>query len=45
MRRLRVALISCAVLLASTGDVALAWHDTGHMIVAQIAYLRLTPAA
>jgi len=45
MRRLRVALISCAVLLASTRDVALAWHDTGHMIVAQIAYLRLTPAA
>ncbi len=24
---------------------ALAWHDTGHMLVAQIAYLRLTPAA
>ncbi len=22
-----------------------AWHDPGHMIVAQIAYLRLTPAA
>jgi hypothetical protein len=24
---------------------ALAWHDAGHMTVAQIAYLRLTPAA
>ena len=24
---------------------AQAWHDAGHMIVAQIAYLRLTPAA
>jgi S1/P1 Nuclease len=24
---------------------AQAWHDQGHMIVAQIAYLRLTPAA
>jgi hypothetical protein len=24
---------------------AFAWHDTGHMIVAQVAYLRLTPAA
>ncbi|HVF55049.1 MAG TPA: S1/P1 nuclease [Pyrinomonadaceae bacterium] len=22
-----------------------AWHDTGHMVVAQIAYLRLSPAA
>ncbi|HWS52815.1 MAG TPA: S1/P1 nuclease, partial [Pyrinomonadaceae bacterium] len=24
---------------------AAAWHDTGHMLVAQVAYLRLTPAA
>jgi hypothetical protein len=24
---------------------AAAWHDTGHMLVAQIAYLRLSPAA
>lgn len=24
---------------------ALAWHDTGHMIVAQVAYLKLSPAA
>ncbi|MCA1635872.1 MAG: hypothetical protein LC802_19825 [Acidobacteria bacterium] len=24
---------------------AFAWHDTGHMIVAQVAYLRLSPAA
>lgn len=24
---------------------ALAWHDIGHMLVAQVAYLRLTPAA
>ena len=24
---------------------ALAWHDTGHMLTAQIAYLRLSPAA
>lgn len=24
---------------------ARAWHDTGHMVMAQIAYLRLTPAA
>ncbi len=33
------------VLLASMPASALAWHDTGHMIVAQVAYLRLTPAA
>ena len=32
-------------LLASAPARALAWHDQGHMIVAQVAYLRLTPAA
>src|SRR5437763_16690410 len=32
-------------LLLTTQASAFAWHDTGHMIVAQIAYLRLTPAA
>lgn len=32
-------------LLLTTQSSALAWHDTGHMIVAQVAYLRLTPAA
>jgi hypothetical protein len=32
-------------LLASAPASALAWHEQGHMIVAQIAYLRLTPAA
>jgi hypothetical protein len=32
-------------LLASVPASALAWHDQGHMIVAQVAYLRLTPAA
>lgn len=32
-------------LLVSAPASALAWHDTGHMIVAQVAYLRLTPAA
>jgi hypothetical protein len=31
--------------LAAAGGEALAWHDTGHMVVAQIAYSRLTPAA
>jgi hypothetical protein len=32
-------------LLASAPAGAFAWHDTGHMVVAQVAYLRLTPAA
>ena len=36
-------LLASLLLLAPTR--ALAWHDTGHMLVAQIAYLRLTPAA
>jgi hypothetical protein len=31
--------------LVLTQTTALAWHDAGHMVVAQIAYLRLTPAA
>ncbi len=34
-----------AVALTMMQSSALAWHDTGHMLVAQIAYLRLTPAA
>ena len=34
----------CALLLAAPAR-SLAWHDTGHMVVAQVAYLRLTPAA
>src|ERR687889_2915401 len=32
-------------LLASMPASALAWHDVGHMMVAQVAYLHLTPAA
>ena len=36
-------LLASFVLLASAR--AYGWHDTGHMLVAQIAYLRLTPAA
>lgn len=32
-------------LVAAASPSAFAWHDTGHMVVAQIAYLRLTPAA
>src|ERR1044072_7685003 len=32
-------------LLFAAQSRALAWHDVGHMIVAQVAYLRLTPAA
>jgi len=36
--------IICALLLSAPAS-AFAWHDTGHMVVAQVAYLRLTPAA
>lgn len=32
-------------LLICSHSAAFAWHDTGHMVVAQIAYLRLAPAA
>ena len=44
MKNLFRAVLLCA-LLVSAQSSALAWHDTGHMIVAQVAYLRLTPAA
>ncbi|MDQ3803793.1 MAG: S1/P1 nuclease [Acidobacteriota bacterium] len=44
MRTARRALILSAVLLLLPLR-APAWHDVGHMLVAQIAYLRLTPAA
>ncbi|MDT5262476.1 MAG: hypothetical protein QOC61_1480, partial [Acidobacteriota bacterium] len=44
MKNLSRALLLC-LLLVSAQSSALAWHDTGHMVVAQVAYLRLTPAA
>jgi len=44
MNRVLKVLIVC-LLLAASQKSAFAWHDTGHMVVAQIAYLRLTPAA
>ena len=44
MRLICRVFITLALLL-TTQTSALAWHDTGHMIVAQVAYLRLTPAA
>ena len=37
--------VAACVLLLGAHASALAWHDTGHMIAAQITYLRLTPAA
>jgi hypothetical protein len=44
MKNLSRAVLLCALVVsAQTG--AFAWHDTGHMLVAQVAYLRLTPAA
>jgi hypothetical protein len=44
MRFIGRVFIICALLLAAQAR-AFAWHDQGHMIVAQVAYLRLTPAA
>jgi S1/P1 Nuclease len=44
MRAAQRALIVFAVLLVLPLRAA-AWHDTGHMLVAQVAYLRLSPAA
>jgi len=38
-------ILPAALLLFSLQASALAWHDNGHMLVSQIAYLRLTPAA
>ncbi|MGI9107092.1 MAG: S1/P1 nuclease [Pyrinomonadaceae bacterium] len=38
-------LLSCCLLLLLSPATAFAWHDTGHMVVAQIAYLNLSPAA
>jgi hypothetical protein len=36
---------SLAALLLVAQSHAFAWHDTGHMLVAQIAYLNLSPSA
>lgn len=44
MARAWRAVVLCAAVLMSQAS-AMAWHDTGHMVVAQVAYLRLTPAA
>jgi len=44
MRFISRVFCTCALLLAAPAS-AFAWHDTGHMVVAQVAYLRLTPAA
>ncbi|HEV2859686.1 MAG TPA: S1/P1 nuclease [Pyrinomonadaceae bacterium] len=43
MRFFRVFMLAALLLIPQAS--AFAWHDTGHMLVAQIAYLRLTPAA
>ncbi|HLL72859.1 MAG TPA: S1/P1 nuclease [Pyrinomonadaceae bacterium] len=39
----RAALLAALLVLGQSH--AFAWHDTGHMLVAQIAYLNLSPAA
>ncbi len=41
MIRIRRVLLVCAAFLMLRP--ALAWHDTGHMVIAAIAYKRLTP--
>jgi hypothetical protein len=38
-------LLTVALLILVARQSASAWHDTGHMIVAQVAYLKLSPAA
>lgn len=43
LRAWRVFILACALLMSPVS--ALAWHDTGHMVIAQITYDRLTPAA
>jgi hypothetical protein len=43
--RFRLRLFIALALVLTAQVSALAWHDTGHMIVAQVAYLRLSPAA
>lgn len=43
--RLTCRVLIILALLLMTPASALAWHDVGHMVVAQVAYLRLTPAA
>ncbi|HEX8633708.1 MAG TPA: S1/P1 nuclease [Pyrinomonadaceae bacterium] len=44
MRKIwRVAALAALLLVAQSP--AAAWHDTGHMLVAQIAYTKLSPAA
>ncbi|HST53430.1 MAG TPA: S1/P1 nuclease [Pyrinomonadaceae bacterium] len=44
MKRIFTILVLCLT-IASAQKSVFAWHDTGHMLVAQIAYLRLTPVA
>jgi hypothetical protein len=44
MKRILRAFLFCLLILTAP-KIALAWHDNGHMIVAQIAYLNLTPEA
>lgn len=39
----RVFMLLAVLLIAQTSTPA--WHDTGHMLVAQVAYLRLSPGA
>jgi hypothetical protein len=44
MKKVFRCLVIVALLVGTQSNV-FAWHDIGHMVVAQVAYLRLTPAA
>src|SRR5215210_492519 len=44
MTKILRGVLFCSLIL-TTPTSALAWHDNGHMLVAQIAYLKLTPEA
>ncbi|HEX8130474.1 MAG TPA: S1/P1 nuclease [Pyrinomonadaceae bacterium] len=44
MRKVWRAALAAALLVVAQSS-AFAWHDTGHMLVAQIAYVNLSPAA
>ncbi|MCA1555825.1 MAG: S1/P1 nuclease [Acidobacteria bacterium] len=45
MRKFWRATLLAMLLAFVVPSQALAWHDTGHMVMAQIAYLNLSPAA
>ena len=45
MKKISTSVLFASLLLLAAPPRALAWHEYGHILVGQIAYLRLTPAA